>query len=138
MITYPCFSPVQMMQTEIQSVRLVVIQEMESLVLIKGSTVDVELGIEPVYPVAFIVKQNYTNPFNAKTHFTFTLPVDTKINFKIYDLNGRLMGHVKKNTFFDQGTHTIKFDANHLSSGIYFYSIQMKNQTKIKKMIILK
>ena len=112
--------------------------EMESLILIKGSTVDVELEIDSVYPATFIVKQNYPNPFNAKTYFTFTLPVDTKINFKIYDLNGQLVGHVKENTFFDQGTHTIRFDANHLSSGIYFYSIQTKSQTIIKKMILLK
>ena len=36
------------------------------------------------------------------------------------------------------GYHQVQFDAEHLSSGVYFYSIQAGNFRQIRKMILMK
>ena len=110
--------------------------EMESLTLMKGSTV--ELATKPSVPVTFEFSQNYPNPFNATTNFTFSIFTDSHIDFTIYNLQGRVVSYVKENAFYQRGSHTITYQANHLSSGIYFYSITSDKHTKFNKMIVLK
>ena len=110
--------------------------EMESLTLMKESTV--ELATEPTLPLIFEFSQNYPNPFNAKTNFTFSIPIEGHIDFTIYDLQGRVVSNVKENSFYQKGSHTISYQADHLSSGIYFYSITNEKQNQFRKMIVLK
>ena len=110
---------------------------MESLTLMKGSTVQLNI-IDSAIPISFELNQNFPNPFNAKTNFTFSIPVDGYIDFAIYDLQGRAVSNVKETSFYQRGSHTISYQADHLSSGIYFYSIKNDRHTQFRKMIVLK
>jgi hypothetical protein len=38
----------------------------------------------------------------------------------------------------EEGTHEIQFDATHLSSGIYFYTLTTENFSATKKMVLMK
>ena len=42
------------------------------------------------------------------------------------------------NEFKYEGNYVAEFDGSNLSSGIYFYKIQMNNLTQTKRMILLK
>ena len=42
------------------------------------------------------------------------------------------------NSELSAGIHNVKFDAENLSSGIYFYKLKAGSYTDIKKMLLLK
>ena len=94
---------------------------LESLTLIKGSSVQLDI-INSAIPFSFELNQNFPNPFNAKTNFTFSIPIDDYIDFTIYDLQGRVVSNVKETSFYQKGSHTISYRADQLSSGLYSVS----------------
>ena len=88
-------------------------------------------------PKSFNLYQNYPNPFNPSTIIKFSLPYQTNVTIKIYDITGREITTLL-NEKKDAGIYTINFSGNNLSSGVYLYSIICDNYTQIKKMLLLK
>jgi len=94
-------------------------------------------------PKCFELHQNYPNPFNPITKINFSLPKNSFVSLKIFDLNGREVANVI-NDIRDAGNYEVSFDANKygLSSGTYFYTLNVqslnKNFTETKKMILIK
>ena len=88
-------------------------------------------------PGRFMLMQNYPNPFNASTTVRFILfePNDAKIT--IYDLLGRQV-QTLINEYRQAGIHTTIFDATDLSSGVYFYRLQVGEAVETKRMVLLK
>jgi hypothetical protein len=88
-------------------------------------------------PMAHELSQNYPNPFNPVTTISFTLPETNSVKLSTYNSLGEkieeLINEVK-----EAGTHTINFNAERLSSGTYYYTIESNNFTQTKKMILLK
>lgn len=81
--------------------------------------------------------QNYPNPFNPTTQIQFQLKSASEVVLEVYNILG-----AKVATLLDEsraaGTHTVPFDGTDLSSGVYFYTIQTKNQVLTQKMTLLK
>lgn len=88
-------------------------------------------------PSEFSISQNYPNPFNPSTTIDFSLPTDTKVSIRVYDITGKEAAIVV-NTNMNTGFHSISFNAVNLSSGVYFYTINAGNFTKTLKMILIK
>jgi len=88
-------------------------------------------------PISYNLSQNYPNPFNPVTKINFAIPKQGYVNLKIYDMLGRevktLMNEVKT-----PGNYSIDFNASNLSSGIYFYKLQVNDFVNIKKMVVIK
>jgi len=85
-------------------------------------------------PAAFSLMQNYPNPFNAKTRFRFSAPMDSKVEIKIYNINGRLV-----KTFVAPSQHSILWDASAFGSGLYFYQLYIDGRAgAMKKAILIK
>lgn len=97
------------------------------------------------YPTEFSLMQNYPNPFNPKTKMRYKLGNLSEVLLKIYDVTGR---EVK--TLVDKhqetGVYEVEFDGSALSSGVYFYKIDVKTLNTIvinrysesKKMVLVK
>ena len=102
--------------------------------------VDEPVGLEDInqaIPVAYALDQNYPNPFNPLTSIKFALPKSGHVKIEIYNILGqRVM------TLFDgnkeAGYHIVKFNAGGLASGLYFYRLESKGYSAIKKMILMK
>ncbi len=96
-------------------------------------------GIDEAITVAdgFELAQNYPNPFNPTTKISFTIPVDQQVVLKVYNSLGEEIATLI-NSNMSKGTHTINFDANGLSSGLYFYKLESGNKLLIRKMMLLK
>jgi hypothetical protein len=88
-------------------------------------------------PESITLHQNYPNPFNASTRITFDLPKVGLVTLKVYDVLGRevttLMDDVRA-----PGYHSVLFDGSNLSSGIYFYRLEIGGIHEVKKMMLLK
>lgn len=92
----------------------------------------------PQIPEVFALYQNYPNPFNLFTRISYSIPTSDFVTLKVYDILGReiktLVSELQKT-----GEHSINFDASGLSSGIYFYRLQVgKKITDTKKMLLLR
>ncbi len=92
-------------------------------------------------PSSFSLKQNFPNPFNPVTTITFALPVDSKINLKVYDVTGKLVANIIQNEFYATGFYDVEFNSENfnLSSGIYFYSLESEGTLiDTKRMVLIK
>jgi photosystem II stability/assembly factor-like uncharacterized protein len=88
-------------------------------------------------PLSFRLKQNYPNPFNPSTTIKFELPKSSIVKLRVFDILGRQVS-VLVNERKDAGVHELKFDGSNLSSGVYFYRLQVGDFVQTKKLVILK
>ena len=95
-------------------------------------------------PSDFGLEQNYPNPFNSVTSVKFKVALchscggrNPFVKLKVFDLLGREVKTLV-NEVLQPGTYSVRFNANNLSSGIYFYSLEAKNIRITKKCILLK
>lgn len=88
-------------------------------------------------PRHFELSQNFPNPFNSFTSIRFTLPCREQVKIVIYSILGE-----RVNTLIDRalpaGNHEIRYNAQNISSGVYFYKIKAGSFESIKKMLYLK
>lgn len=93
-------------------------------------------------PKDFHLSQNYPNPFNPITKIDYELPVEGKVDLKIYDINGREVANLVNNETQPAGYYTVAFTAQNFSSGVYFFRMisqgNEKNFVMTKKMVLLK
>lgn len=92
---------------------------------------------EPPLPSLYVLEQNFPNPFNPSTLINYRLAMSAYTTLKVYDAIGREVTTLV-NGMQQAGGHRVEFDASHLSSGLYFYSLQSKNFNATKKMLLLK
>lgn len=88
-------------------------------------------------PKQYSLKQNYPNPFNPVTKIEYSLPKNSYTTLKIYDISGREVGLIVDKSEV-AGTHSVTYDASHLSSGIYFYTLKSGDFTETKRMVLIK
>ncbi|MFZ6033884.1 MULTISPECIES: T9SS type A sorting domain-containing protein [Melioribacter] len=83
------------------------------------------------------LSEAYPNPFNPTTVISYSIPNDSKVTLKVFDILGRevttLVNEVKP-----AGTYQVNFNGNNLSSGIYIYSLITDKQIITKKMLLIK
>jgi len=95
-------------------------------------------------PGTYMLFQNYPNPFNSQTNIKFSITKRSVVAFKIYDILGREKSIWQSEQQLDAGTHELQFDAKDLSSGVYFYSIIVSDESgstrfkETRKMVLLK
>jgi subtilisin family serine protease len=81
--------------------------------------------------------QNYPNPFNPVTKISYSIKETGNVLMELYDILGNktktLVNEVK-----EPGLHSVKLDASDLSSGLYFYKLQVNDFISVKKTILLK
>jgi hypothetical protein len=100
---------------------------------------------EVIMPSGFVLNQNYPNPFNPTTMISYSLPIRSFVSINIFDALGRQVA-VLVNEEKTAGNHEIQFDAKNLSSGIYFYRIQVRQissgqsaiSSETRKLVLLK
>lgn len=92
---------------------------------------------EAAIPTEFNLYQNYPNPFNPSTTISFDLPNAEFVSLTIYDVLGKQVSTLV-NEYKNAGRYDIRFEANRLSSGMYFYKISAGNFNQIKKFILMK
>jgi len=88
-------------------------------------------------PSEFVLYQNYPNPFNPSTTISFKLSKPTYVKLSVYNSLGQLVENLVSE-YKNPGTYSINWNAENLSTGIYYYSLQTEENTISKKMMLLK
>lgn len=86
---------------------------------------------------SYSLYQNYPNPFNPTTTLRFQIPVEGNITLKVYDILGREI-KVLVDEFKPMGIYQVEFNAENLSSGVYYYQLMAENFVETKKMVVVK
>ncbi|MEK6570581.1 MAG: T9SS type A sorting domain-containing protein, partial [Bacteroidota bacterium] len=88
-------------------------------------------------PARYSLIQNYPNPFNPSTKIKYDLPKDGHTKLRVADLLGREVA-ILVDELQLAGSYSVTFNANRLSSGIYFYTLQSGTFRETMKMMVLK
>lgn len=110
-----------------------------------GYNVTTGVGDESIIqPEMFALMGNYPNPFNPSTVIRYTMPEAGTVTMVVYDVLGRKVASLN-NGFQTAGVRQMEFNAGGLSSGTYFYYLELvgasgKNvqRTATAKMTLLK
>lgn len=100
-------------------------------------------NISGVIPEKFNLEQNYPNPFNPATKIKFDIPKinnsvrNINVSLKIYDIAGREI-KMLVNESLQTGSYEYSFDAQNLSSGVYFYKLSAGDFSAVKRMLLVK
>jgi hypothetical protein len=102
---------------------------------------------EKIAPRHFALQQNYPNPFwsaaasrfagNPSTTIRYVLPQTGLVTLKIYNMSGQELATLV-NQLQGAGEHTISWNAESLSSGVYVYRLQIGEFSETKKMILFR
>jgi hypothetical protein len=88
-------------------------------------------------PTSFALAQNYPNPFNPSTRIQYSVPRQSDVRLRVYDMIGREIA-----TLVDEskpaGTYMVRFDASRLASGVYCYRLTTAGQTLTRLMMLMK
>lgn len=88
-------------------------------------------------PLVYVLEQNYPNPFNPSTSIKINLPASGYVKLKIFDSKGELI-QILADGYLDEGTHNFIWDAEGITSGVYFYQLLTPKEIHTKKMILLR
>jgi hypothetical protein len=96
-------------------------------------------------PAAYSLSQNYPNPFNPTTSLEFSLAEPAIVTLKVYDLLGREVASLVDGEEMEDGAQLVNFDADALTSGIYYYRLVAKGTgenggyfDEVRKMMLLR
>lgn len=88
-------------------------------------------------PATFELSQNYPNPFNPATTINYTLPNASDVQLTVYNMLGQQVASLV-NERMPAGSHSVRWDAQQASSGVYLYKLTAGNFIQTRKMILLK
>ena len=98
---------------------------------------DESTGAADMTPTAYFMDQNYPNPFNPETSISFGLPSNSRVTLKIYNVLGETVATLLDGTL-PGGYYQYKWNANGLSSGLYFYRLEAEGFSQVKKMMLVR
>jgi photosystem II stability/assembly factor-like uncharacterized protein len=93
----------------------------------------------------FYLEQNYPNPFNPSTIIKYTIPnvianevkQSQQVLLKVFDILGNELTTLV-NEEKPAGTYEVEFHSKGLTSGVYFYKLQVADLSQTKKMLLLR
>jgi len=89
---------------------------------------------DSIMPNEIEIYQNYPNPFNPSTTIDYFVPNSDLVHINVYDIYGNIVDQISSG-YKTSGYHSIVWNPENLSSGIYFINIsQNKISEKVKVM----
>ena len=97
------------------------------------------------FPTSISLDQNYPNPFNPTTTIRFGLPQRADVTLEVFNLLGEKVAVLARGNQ-EAGSHEVRFNAQDLSTGVYFYRLQVRqsdgghssNSVQTRKLLIVR
>ena len=88
-------------------------------------------------PGSFYLAPAYPNPFNPETTVSYAIPTSGQVDISVYDMMGHevmvLIHEVK-----EAGNHSVKWNAESFSSGVYFIKMSSQDYIVSQKVMLIK
>lgn len=110
--------------------------QIHHMVLLMGQSL-VSVRSAPDFPTCYSLSQNYPNPFNPTTTIQYSLPSQSFVSLKVFDVLGSEVATLV-NEVQTAGYQSVVFNASGLSSGIYLYRIETGSFFETKKLVLLR
>jgi hypothetical protein len=88
-------------------------------------------------PEYLSLNQNYPNPFNSSTIISFTIPSNSYVSLRIYDMLGKEVTTLVSDEL-TAGKYSRLWIPGNLASGIYFYQLQANSFIETRKILLIK
>ena len=88
-------------------------------------------------PSGYGLNEAYPNPFNPSTSISFSMPFESYVSIKIYDMQGKEVASLA-NQRYNVGSHTVTWNADEYSSGVYFVKMVSDNFIDTQKIMLIK
>ncbi len=115
----------------------------DSLIVIPSNTFEFGATVAVNEPASysFVVGQNYPNPFtlyadNGVTNVPFSLQTPQAVGLRVFDALGREVANTAPQ-WFNEGSHSLRFDGSQLSSGVYYYELTTNgNEASLRRAML--
>ena len=97
------------------------------------SVVDINLQI----PTELTLGPVYPNPFNSTTTIRYSLPYQSNVSLKVYNLSGQQMTTLFEG-YRQAGFHSANLKATDLPSGLYFVRLKASDQLFTQKVMLIR
>ena len=105
--------------------------------VLSGGTLTTDIDDESFVISQYSLFQNFPNPFNPGTKISWQSPVSSHQSLKVYDILGNEVATLI-DEYMAAGKYETEFNADQLSSGIYFYKLTAGEFVSVKKMTLIK
>ena len=100
-------------------------------------------GVPARESLPYALHEAYPNPFNPQTTISFDLPQRARASLRVYAVTGDLVRTLLNDGMARQGRNEFVWDGRddagrRISSGVYFYSLQVGEFAATRRMVLLK
>ena len=88
-------------------------------------------------PNEYMISNIYPNPFNPITNIEYSLPKNTFVQIRVYDIKGRQIS-ILINSFQFAGYYSITWDASDSPSGVYFIDMISDGFKQTQQVVLMK
>ncbi|MDP8208611.1 MAG: T9SS type A sorting domain-containing protein [Candidatus Electryonea clarkiae] len=89
-------------------------------------------------PTDYLLDEVYPNPFNSTTTISVGLPTSSKLKLSVYNITGQEIA-ILTNKRYSVGYHQLTFNADDLSSGIYFINASVPGKmNEVRKVVLMR
>jgi hypothetical protein len=88
-------------------------------------------------PASYSLDQNYPNPFNPTTEIKFAVPSEQHVSLVVMNSLGEEVARLVDKVL-PAGYHTVTFDGEGLTSGLYLYTLKSGEFVKTRTMVLAK
>jgi hypothetical protein len=99
--------------------------------------VELEVSADTPKPHVASLSGVEPNPFTDMASVSLSLASPTKVDAKVYNVNGELVQTIQ-NGRMEAGDHQLVFDGRNVSSGVYFMRVDAGGQTMSARMVLVK
>ncbi|MCD6377197.1 MAG: T9SS type A sorting domain-containing protein [Caldisericaceae bacterium] len=72
-----------------------------------------------------------------KVSISFKFPVTTNVKLELFNIRGQLIEKILSKTL-NSGSHQVQITAGDLASGIYILKLQAGEQTRLRRILLIK
>ncbi|MFZ0389625.1 MAG: T9SS type A sorting domain-containing protein [Calditrichia bacterium] len=90
-----------------------------------------------VIPAKVSLSRNYPNPFNPTTTIQFELPESGLVQLSVYNILGEKVAALVDG-HRSAGAYTVTWNAERMSSGVYFYRLETGSGIETRRMLLMK